>query len=45
VTPAQSRRLKEYQILVSLDMVVERTQAQYAAVSREYFAAKKSLAA
>lgn len=45
VTKALSQKVKEYEILTSLDAVVEKTQAQYAEVSRAYFEAKRSLGA
>ena len=45
VTKEQSRQIKEYQILATLDAIVERTQAQYAKVNREYLVARKELGA
>ena len=43
VTKEQSRQIKEYQILATLDSIVEKTQAQYAKVNREYLVARKEL--
>jgi hypothetical protein len=45
VTKEQSRQIKEYQILATLDSIVEKTQAQYAKVNREYLVARKELGA
>ena len=43
VTARQSKGIKVHEILKVLDTIVEKTQAQYAKVSREYLAARKSL--
>lgn len=42
MTKALSKKVKEYQVLAALDMVVEATQKQYARVTREYLEARRA---